>query len=186
MNQTGEGYTSRTRACSDRLLVSAVCGPGLLLLLTVAGCSSLSKDASNTVASITITNHSYLEIASATETVFARHEFKGGRSGSSQLTFEKPGSTLDAVVRGDWLDRKVIERAVITIRQQRENRMLVDCDARLVAAAGDSVFEESYRIWGTDKKHYQEMLNEIQAIVDRGPFPTNSPAATPPPGRAGG
>ncbi len=153
------------RRLSNPAFVTAL-GCVLWLALVIfggAGCQRLKTGAPNMVASVTITNRSMTEITGAAEAVFTKHEFRGGRTGPAQLTFQQPGSAMDVLVYGDWIDRKVIVRVGVTLQQQGTNSTLVACDARLVSAPGDLVFEETFKVPKSVKTQCQEMLGEIQA-----------------------
>lgn len=132
-----------------------------LLVLVAAGCQRLGKTSPNVVASITISNQTVSVVAAATEAVFVRHDFQGGRTGATQFTFQRAGSAMENVVYGEWIDRKVVLRAVVTLKEIETNITTVVCDARMVSAPGDTVFEESFNLRGSDRKQVQQIVAEI-------------------------
>jgi len=134
---------------------------GLMLMAT--GCQRLGKNTPNTVATVIIPDQSMGRVAAATEIVFVKYKYQGGRTGTSQYTYQRLGSSMDAVVYGEWIDRKVALKAVVTLNEVGTNSVRVTCDARMVSAPGDTVFEESFKVRGSDKKEIEEIMAEIAA-----------------------
>jgi hypothetical protein len=142
----------------------------VLLILVATGCQRLGKNSPNEVASVVIANQSMGKVAAATEVAFIKHEYQGGRTGPAQYTYQRGGSQMDAVVYGEWIDRKVALRAVVTLNEVGTNSVRVSCDARMVSAPGDPVFEETFKVRGSDKKEIETIMTEI---VDQASRPTN-------------
>ena len=135
----------------------------VLLILVATGCQRLGKNTPNQVATVIVPNQSMGKVAAATEVVFIRHNYQGGRTGPAQYTYQRLGSSMDAVVYGEWIDRKVAVRVVVTLNEVGTNSVRVACDARMVSAPGDTVFEESFKVRGSDKQEIEAIVAEIAA-----------------------
>jgi hypothetical protein len=128
-----------------------------------AGCQSTNNPAPDALASVTITNRTPAEIAAATQSVFARNGFEGGAAGPNQFRFQRPGSRMDNLAYGGVLGGKITVEASVSMRELTAGTMLLVCTARLVADAGEPVFQEDHKVRRLDRESYQKMLNEIQA-----------------------
>lgn len=150
---------------------------GIILILGIAflagvGCQRLKESTPNVVATATIRSGSLGAVSNAMDAVFAKHEFKGGLTAKGQYTFQRPGSTMSKIVYGDWIERKTVIKVVVTVREPDPGQFSLSCDARMVSAPGDSVFEEDFKASKSVRKECQEMLSEIQTTI-------NQPPATP-------
>src|SRR5262245_51122137 len=88
-----------------------------VLILAATGCQRLGKNTPNTVATVVVPNQSMGKVGAATEIVFVKYKYQGGRTGTSQYTYQRLGSSMDAVVYGEWIDRKVALKAVVTLNE---------------------------------------------------------------------
>ena len=136
----------------------------LLCGLAGFGCSSLSKPASASFASVTINGKSSVQIRDATLAVFRENGYRA--SGSEQgLIFEKEGSKANAISREGLVGAH--EGAVTIIRVRVE---LVDldvavkrlqCQASMVSGAGDAFYENESRLANFRSGPYQKLLDEV-------------------------
>jgi hypothetical protein len=76
---------------------------------------------------------------------------------------------MSKIVYGDWIERKTVIKVVVSIREPDPGQISLSCDARMVSAPGDSVFEEDFKASKSVRKECQEMLNEIQATINQAP-----------------
>jgi hypothetical protein len=143
----------------------AVAGAGLLavILLGAAGCESFDNPPTGSLASVTITNRPMPEVQAAVTNVFAARMFTGGPSGTNQFTFKRPGSSMDNIAYGSYMfDRPVTVKVVVTTRQQSPDEIIVGCNAWLVEAENDPVFQENHPVRSLRKGPYEELLKEIK------------------------
>jgi len=155
---------------------------GVVLLLGIlaiagVGCQQLKPTTPDIVATLSIRNGSLSAVSNAMDAVFAKREYRGGLTARGQYTYQRPGSTMDKLVYGDWIERKVIIKVVVTVREPDPGLISLSCDARLVSAPGDNVFQEDFKVSKSVRKECQEMLNEIQTIINQAPIaaPTAKP-----------
>src|SRR6476660_9650541 len=71
----------------------------LCLILTFAGCGTLTGPGSASFASVTIHNHSVVEIRAGTSQVFHEDGYTGGSTSQSQMVFQKEASRLATISR---------------------------------------------------------------------------------------
>lgn len=140
---------------------------GFLLCVVIAGlltggCQSTPPSPSTRMAWITITNRTVAEVEAATQEVFERHSFQGGRTEPGHFKFEKPGSRWDQFTYGGWIDPNVWRRVMVTVKPLDERTVLVDCDAYLVRFHGDYRFEEVQKLGRRHRRPFQDLLDEIQ------------------------
>jgi hypothetical protein len=138
---------------------------GLGLLLTGAGCRSLSEPASASFASVTIDTHSEAEIAAALMQVFEADGFRGYRSGQSQLTFEREASRATTLSREGLVNTqagaRTINRVVVDIvRLSAAYR--VQCQAYMVTGGSDSFFQDEVPLAHFRSGPYQSLLNKVK------------------------
>jgi len=137
-----------------------------LLSLGGAGCQSTSAPGANSLASVTITNRTLEEIAASTQVVFTRNGFQGTRSGALQFTFQQPASRMDNLAYGSFVNPNLTVRALVNFEKLGEGLTMVVCSARLVADAGNAVFEDDYRVRRLGSGRYQKILDEIKAQLN--------------------
>jgi len=136
----------------------------MALVVAIAGCKSPPSGAEGSLAWVTITNHTRLEITGATKDVFVRHGYKVARESPAQLTFEQPGSTWDNLEQGGW-DSGVTVRVEAALNLQSDSIWLLHCRAWLVRHAGDSIIEDAHQLSRMKQGRYQKLLEEVRADV---------------------
>ena len=136
----------------------------VLLLLCASGCSIFSGFSSGPLASVTILNQTPEKIEEATTAVFVMNGYRTVSAGTSQLTFERPGSTDDNVAYGSLMfSRRVTERVLVSMRPAGEGSTILSCNAILVENPGDSLGEDTHKIGSNRKEPYERMLSSIRA-----------------------
>jgi hypothetical protein len=131
--------------------------------LCVAGCQSFSNVPSGNLASITITNQPMTNVVQAAAAVFATHGFSGGQTGPGQFTYTRLGSRTDNLAYGNSMfDELVTIKVVVVTRQLAPNSILVGCNAWLVEADNDPVFEDDHKVRQLRKWPYEQLLKDIQ------------------------
>jgi len=91
------------------------------------------------------------------------YAFGATGTGPGQFTFTRPGSKVDDLLYGDFMDEKVTLRVEVTARSLDPSTTLLSCRAQVVSAAGDPVFEQSHAVHKFNSGPYQNLLNEIKA-----------------------
>jgi hypothetical protein len=142
-----------------------IAGIGLLgiIWLGALGCQSMDESSSSDLVSVAITNRPLADVQSAVTAVFAKDGFGGGRTGPNQFTFTKPGSRLDEVAYGNSMfHESVTLKVVVTTEQQPAGSIVLGCNAWLVEAANDPVFQDAHKVRQLRKHPYEELLKEVQ------------------------
>jgi hypothetical protein len=129
-----------------------------LVALAVAGCqtSPYATSTGSAVASVTIARP-LPEVTLATDTVFLKHGFTGGRTSPDEFTFTHPGSRTVQLANGGSYER-VNERAIITLKPYGDT-VTVTCNAQWVDSPGE-VGPTKRSLAG---QPYQDLLAEIEA-----------------------
>jgi hypothetical protein len=142
------------------LMAAALVG---VLGLCVTGCQSFSSLPPDNLTSVTITNQPMANIANAMAAVFAVHGFSGGQTGANQFTYTRLGSRSDNLAYGSYMfDEMVTIKVVVMTRQLTTNSILVGCNAWLVEADKDPVFEDDHKVRQLRKWPYEQLLKDIQ------------------------
>jgi hypothetical protein len=121
----------------------------------------------DSLAYIEVQGHPSMEVARAVSEVFREAGFVPmplGPNKAMKLVFEKPATTTDSVVFGDW-SGKVWYRVKIDIGAADPD-VLVRCDAYRVVGHGDPRFEEETRI-AFRKGPYQELLDKAKGRLGK-------------------
>ena len=134
------------------------------LVLCATGCQSFnSPPTANSLTSAIIRNKTLLQIAAATQSVFASHYFHGGQTAPGKFTFERPGSRMnDLAYSSAMFNETVTVRVVVTINRMTAYEAIVACNAWLVEAADDPVFEDNHKVRHLRKWPYEQLLKDIQ------------------------
>jgi hypothetical protein len=137
---------------------------GAMLLLIVNGCSTFTSSSSGYLAYITIYNQPDSAILQATTNVFASHGFTGGKTGSDQCTFQRPGTLADNLAYGNpMFDEKVNLQVTVQLDHVERHATVVGCNAALVQGGADPFFADDHPVHRLGKSRYEKMLKEIQA-----------------------
>ena len=138
---------------------------GALLALAGAGCNSLSGPGSASFASVTITNHTQEEIATATAQVFGADGYSGRASGSGQMVFQKEASRATTFSREGLVatheGAQTLNRVRVDIVSLTATSYRVQCQAFVVTGAGDSFFEDDVRLSNLRSAPYRSLLNKV-------------------------
>jgi hypothetical protein len=141
-----------------------VCAAGLILVST--GCQNLNTPPANSLASVTITNRTMLQISNAIQDVFVAHYFAGGQTGPAEFTYERPGSRMNNLAYGSYMfDEKVTIRVKVMVQPLSNNQFNLSCQAALVEDAGDPVFQDSHQVRFLRKWPYEQLLRDIRKQV---------------------
>lgn len=140
-------------------------GLGLLVLLALGvttGCqtSPFATDTGSAKASIRVARP-LPQVALATDTVFLKHGFTGGRTSPNEFTFTHPGSRGPQSAHAGSLE-KFDERVVVTLKTYGDT-VTVSCDATWVEKPNETGVRTGPKVWGADAKTYQDLLDEIEA-----------------------
>ncbi len=136
------------------------------LVLSGAGCSSLSQPNTASFASVTIQNHSVEDIISATTKAFGEDGYTGGMKGSGNLVFERQAS------RGTTLSREGLyatQQGARTVNRVKVeivplaggSSYRLQCKAYVVRDAG-SLVEDEVPYTNLRSGPYQALLNKVQ------------------------
>jgi hypothetical protein len=146
--------------CKRTFIAAALLGA---LGLIATGCQSFSNAPSGNLVSVTITNQSMASVANATAAVFATHGFTGGQTGANQFTFTCLGSRSDNLAYGSYMFNEVVTvKVVVMTRQLTPNSIFLGCNAWLIEADNDPVFQDDHKVRMLRKWPYEQLLKDIQ------------------------
>ena len=133
-------------------------------MLLFTGCQSFTNIPNSSLTSVTITNQPMPAIVQATTAVFTSHGFTGGQTGSDEFTFQRAGSRMNDLAYGNAMfNETVTVRVVVKIRKLDAHTTFLGCNAWLIEAADDPVFEDSHKVRKLRKWPYEQLLQDIQA-----------------------
>jgi len=134
-----------------------------LVFFGTAGCQSINGSTDNDLASVNVVNVPMTAVQAAVTNVFLAHAFAGGPSGTNQFTFRRPAGKMDRLAYGSSMfDQPVIVRVVVATRQQTPTVIVVGCNAAVVVAENDSVFQEVHPVGMFGKSTYEDLLKEVK------------------------
>lgn len=128
------------------------------------GCSSLSKPASASFASVTISGKSSGEIRDATVAIFRENGYQvfASRQG---LTFEQEGSKANSIARDGFVGSHYGAVTIIRVRAELvdlgNGAQRLQCQTYMVSGAGDAFMEEEHRLANYRSGPYQDLLDEV-------------------------
>jgi len=135
----------------------------LLLLFAGVGCQSVGGGGS--FASVKIKRHTTEDIVAATAQVFAEDGYRGSRTGSGQMVFEKLASGATSVSReglvGAAYGAQTINRVRVDITPSGEGEHLLECKAFMVTGGSDPFFQNEVPLTGLRSRPYQSLLNKV-------------------------
>lgn len=136
----------------------------LALGLAGGGCQS-SGQGNGSFASVEIRGQTPEAIRQVTRQVFEEQGYTGSW-GVMSMVFNRPASTLNNLVYGDWDLHSVSVRVEVNIVALGTNGYRVSCEAFRVRDAGDRVFEDTQKLKKISKGPYQKMLNQVKRRLD--------------------
>lgn len=139
---------------------------GLCLLaamaLVGAGCQTFSASP-DSLASVTITNQPMSAVQSAVAAVFEQHGFTGGQTGANEFTFNHIGTRTDDFAYGsEMFQEPVTVKVVVSTRQVSPDLISLGCNAWLVEAEDNPVFQDSHKVRLIRKWPYEQLLDDVQ------------------------
>ena len=133
------------------------------LCLLAVGCQSFNSSPGGSLSSVTITDRTMPQIASAIQEVFVSHYFQGGQTGPYEFTYERPGSRMNNMAYGSYFfDEKVTVRVVVKVQSLSGTQYLLTCKAALVEDAGDPVFQDTHKVRYLRKWPYDQLIQDIK------------------------
>jgi hypothetical protein len=141
--------------------------PAICLLgfgLAGGGCQS-SGHGTSPFAAVEIRGKTPDVIRQVTRQVFEEHGYTG-TWGVMSMVFDRPASTLNNLVYGDWDLNSVSVRVEVNFAELGTDGYRVSCEAYRVRNAGDRVFQDSQKLNKISKGPYQKMLNQVKQRVD--------------------
>jgi len=140
---------------------------GLLLLLAGAGSSSVMAAANSSgFASVTLKNRSMQEIVAATAKVFAEDGYRGGKTASGQMVFEKEASKATSLAREGVAGTQAGAQTVIRVRADiiplGDDTHRLQCKAFMVTGGSDPFFQDEVPVSGLRKRPYQSLLKKVE------------------------
>ena len=137
----------------------------LLLALTLTGCGTLTGPGSASFASVTIHNHSDVEIRAVTTQVFHEDGYAGGSTSQAQMVFQKEASRLATISRDGLVaaqsGARTMERVRVELVELGGSSYRLQCQAFMVSDAGDSFFEDEVRKTNLRSGPYRLLLNKV-------------------------
>jgi len=140
-------------------------GLGLLAIvwLGATGCQSFNASPGN-LASVTITNRPMADVAAAVTKVFTAHAFDEVSNRGNSFTFSRAGTSADRMAYGSLtFHRPITVRVVVTTRPQGADSLVVGCNAWIIEAENDPVFQEVHPVRSFGRGPYEDLLKEVQA-----------------------
>jgi hypothetical protein len=132
----------------------------------LAGCSSPHGTESSRLAAVSIAGKTPAQIAFVTRDVFEANGFKGKLTDPNHFVFERPGTSADTMLYGDWSLSPVWIRAKVYLQQIDSSKTLLECDAYRIADHGDPRFEEEHKLTRM-RTSFQKMLDEIRTRSEK-------------------
>jgi hypothetical protein len=138
-----------------------------LLLVLAAGCSSWNKPASESFASVLITNASPDEIHKATVKVFQEADYFSFYSDPTQdlLVFEKEGTQGESYayngVVGTQYGQITLNRVKVRLVSRADGSCRLSCQAFIVRDAGSRLGGDEIRVSNLRSGPYQKLLDEV-------------------------
>jgi hypothetical protein len=112
-----------------------------------------------------IQNRSSDEIASATAEVFAAEGYRGSRTSSSQMIFEKEASRATSLSReglaATSYGAQTVNRVRVDIVPTGDAQHRLQCKAFMVTGGSDPFFQEEVPVANLRSRPYQSLLNQV-------------------------
>lgn len=138
----------------------------VLFLLATAGCESFKGASESYLTSVSITNRPMADVNAAVTNVFLGHAFTGGPTATNRFTFKRAGGGVDNLAYGSYLFQHPISVKVeVTTRQSAADTIIVGCNAWVIEAEYDQIFEEVHPVRSFRKGPYAELLGEIKKYL---------------------
>lgn len=156
---------SRFRLSFLPCLTAFIAWMGVMLVLMGAGCSTLGGPGTESVASVTIRNHTVQDIVTTTAQVFAADGYLGAMAGSGQLVFEKAASGLTTLSRDGLVaahsGARTIKRVRVDIVNLGDGSHQLHAKAYLVTGGSDPFFQDEVPLSITRSGPYWSLLNKV-------------------------
>lgn len=138
-----------------------------LLLMALTGCKSAPTPtaANDAMAWVAIKGKEPLEIARTVSEVFKNAGYEAiplPKNKDFKLKFEKPAGAGTSVLYSDWSFKQLWWRALVEIKQDKEDTCVVTCNAFRVNERGDPHFEEQKKVTKVGSGPYKDLLNEVK------------------------
>ncbi|MFO1477501.1 MAG: hypothetical protein U1F98_12710 [Verrucomicrobiota bacterium] len=141
---------------------------GAALALAATGCQTFSDKVPNTLASVTVKNQSNAAIAEATTQVFQNHGFHCTVPGSTQMTFERPGTRKNYAQYGSLVfNETIIIRVTVYIKKLGGDSTELACKAWIVEDPNDPVFEDDHRVRELNRWPYEDLLEDVRKALEK-------------------
>ena len=137
----------------------------LCLTMAFAGCGTLTGPGSASFASVTIHNHSAVEIRAVTTQVFHEDGYTGGSTSQAQMVFQREASRLATISRDGVVAAQsgasTMERVRLELVALGGSSYRLQCQAFMVSGAGDSFFEDEVRLTNLRSGPYRLLLQKV-------------------------
>lgn len=135
-----------------------------MAVLILCGCSSLTKPAGASFASVVIARHGPEEICHVAIDVFKSAGYESRISTQGDLVFEKGAPLNDRTTHDGWSPGgATMERVRAEIVTLDDGTHRLQCKAYKVVDAGDRVFEKEQRLANFRSGPYQALLDKVAA-----------------------
>jgi len=146
-------------------LTAFVSGIAMALVLAGSGCGTLGGPGTESVASVTIRNHTVQDIVRTTAQVFAADGYRGALAGSGQMVFEKAASGLTTLSRDGLAaahsGARTIKRVRVDIVEMGDGSHQLQAKAYLVTGGSDPFFQDEVPLSVTRSGPYWSLLNKV-------------------------
>lgn len=137
-----------------------------LLWLTASGCKTFNGLPEKNLAAVTITNRPAGDVQSAVGKIFRAHGFSGGLIDDNNFEFTRKGTRMDHLLYGSYVfEDTVTMKVTVTEQSQPNGDIRLGCQAWLVEADTDPVFEDDHQAHPLRKGPYQDLLKEIKKAL---------------------
>lgn len=135
-----------------------------LALLAITSCTLMEKGAPT--AAMTIPADSADDVEAAVSDVFRAAGYTVSQRTNSGVVFERPASTTDEVLYGNWNESEpLIDRVQVTVALAGVGSYRVSCFPFAVRGGSDDSFQDAQRRVHLFSPHYNGLLREVRKAL---------------------
>ena len=150
---------------NTRAILFSLCCAGLVLA-SLAGCSSWNKPASDSFASVIITNTTPVDVQAVTIKVFRESEYQLVHvdTNINMMTFEKEGTRGQSIayngIVGTQAGQAILNRVRVRLYERSHGNFRLSCQAYIVPDANSFATHE-IKLNGMRSGPYEDLLEDI-------------------------
>ena len=131
---------------------------GIVVLVLSVGCKTTDTAHTGNLASVIITGTSAAKIQQATIETFDAHGYKK----TTNLSFEKVGSSWDQINYGGMGSEPVWIKLQIKFTEEKESEFILNCNAYLVSDHSDNLIKDERELKYIKAGESKKILDEIK------------------------